>query len=360
MSFPSLLPLSHETLNHAGPRAKGFRMPAEWEHHEATWLSWPRNPETWPQERLQNLKDTYARMMEPLLAYEKVKLLVADALERDQAVEYLRKAGLQNFSNLQTFIAPSTDIWIRDYGPTFLKNSDGKKAWCKWHFSAWGGKYESFKKDNNVFGPGQQLIPEPCFHVEIQLEGGSIEVNGKGTCLVSEQCLLNPNRNPQLSKQQIETYLCETLGVSQILWLGEGIVGDDTDGHIDDIARFVGEDRILTVYEENSSDANFKALEENWRRLKKMRDPKGHPWKLERLPMPGALFDGDVRLPASYANFYIANQLILLPTFDDPQDKNAKAILKDFFPEREVVAIPAQTLVHGLGAIHCATQQEPA
>ncbi len=338
-------------------------MPAEWYPHEATWLSWPQNVATWPGTRLKKVEEIYLQMLEALLPNEKVRLLVQNNLEGEKVSNRLKNMGIQT-KNLIPHAVPTADTWIRDYGPTFILTKDGKKAWCKWIFNAWGKKYPHLIKDNEIFAENGKkaasLIPFPCFSADLVLEGGSIEVNGDGTCLVTEQCLLNSNRNSHLSREKIEEYLKNFLGVFKVIWLGKGIVGDDTDGHIDDIARFVSQDRIVAAFEEDESDENYGILKENWKRLLSDENPGKGKWNLIRLPMPKPLVEEGVRLPASYANFYIANGVVLLPVFKDPKDERAVKILKELFPRREIIPIDCRTLVYGLGAIHCVTQQEPA
>ena len=363
------------------PSALGYRMPAEWEPHDATWLSWPHNQETWPGKRLSEVQEIYFQMLEAILPSEKVHLLVCDEREQEEVTVRLQRRQI-NSKNLIYHRAPTVDVWIRDYGPTFLtlgsssnsndfspsplssppkrgRGQDEGKAWCKWIFNAWGGKYPSLIKDTGVFSKGRGLIPYPCFETDLVLEGGSIEVNGEGVCLTTEQCLLNRNRNPQLSRPEIEKYLRDHLGVSHIVWLAEGIVGDDTDGHIDDLARFVNTTTILAAHEENEADENYPILKKDWELLEKVRDQQTRKWDLIKLPMPGKVMNEGVRLPASYANFYIANRTVLLPIYDDPCDREAIGILKEVFPDRLIIPIPSKTLIDGLGAIHCVTQQEP-
>jgi agmatine deiminase len=340
------------------PAALGFSMPAEWAPHEAAWLAWPHNVETWPGKRLAVVEEIYLQILEGLLAGEKVHLLVNDAKERDYILKRL-SSRRQNTRNLLLREVPTVDAWIRDYGPTFIKDKSGKKAWNKWIFNAWGSKYESLMADTKVF-EDSSLIPYPGFKLDIVLEGGSIEVNGEGTCLVTEQCLLNSNRNPGLSREKIEGYLRDYLGVEQILWIAEGIMGDDTDGHIDDIVRFTGPRTILSAFEDNTSDENYPILKDNWDRLESFSDKKGRKWELVKFPMPGKLMDGDVRLPASYANFLIANGIVLLPVFKHKNDERAVKILKELLPKHEIIPINCTDLVYGLGAIHCISQQEPA
>lgn len=339
------------------PASLGYSMPAEWTKHEATWLSWPHNPITWPGKRMARVRDIYLQMLEGLLPGEKVKLLLAPKM-KDEVLKFLKtKLSEKSLKNLIFIDEPTVDAWIRDYGPTFVTKKGGK-AWVKWTFNAWGGKYMDLAEDTHIF-ENKKLISSPCFEAGIVLEGGSIEVNGAGTCMTSEQCLLNKNRNPSLTQFEIENYLKDYLGVSQVLWLNEGIVGDDTDGHIDDIARFVDEKTILTVYEDNISDENHAFLRENWERLKAAETPSGKKWNVIKLPMPKPVEDGGVRLPASYANFLITNETILLPVYDCKQDKDAVKILKEVFPKKEILPIDCTAMVYGLGAIHCVSQQEP-
>lgn len=346
-----------------------YRMPAEWEPHEATWLAWPRPRAAWSGRQFDSIRRIFLGIIEAILNGEKIHLLIAGEKEQD---EILRR--LKDTSHLDRLIfhkIPARDIWIRDYGPVFLKNKKGKKAWCKWRFNAWGGKYKALAADDKIFD--RRLVPYPDFKPGIVLEGGSIEVNGRGICLVTEQCLLNPNRNPHLSRFEIENYLKNFLGLKEIVWLGRGIAGDDTDGHIDQLARFVNTDTILVSSEKNTSDENYQHLKESWERLKRFKEETGKPWRLARLPMPREISNGKKRLPASYANFYIANKAVLVPVFppeaDPPglaggragsKDKYVLGIFRDYFPGREIIPIPSGDLIYGLGGIHCMTQQEPA
>lgn len=334
-------------------------MPAEWQPHASTWLAWPHNVITWPGKRLAAVEDIYGVMIEALMTGEVVNLLVNDAQEEKKVRDILlkRKIGTEK---LKIHYVPTVDSWIRDYGPTYVKNGRGEKAWCKWIFNAWGGKYEDLATDTRVFDDHQQLVPHQKFSLSMVLEGGSIEVNGSGVCLTTEQCLLNKNRNPHLSKIQIENNLREYLGVEQILWLEEGIEADDTDGHIDDITRFVSEDTILSAWDDETLNPNHEILEKNWRRLKTFRDLKDRKFNLIKFPMPGRVMDEGAPLPASYANFYIGNSVVLLPVYKHRNDKEAARILKELFPKKDIVSIPCTPLVYGLGSIHCVTQQEPA
>lgn len=364
------------------PASLGYHMPAEWERHEATWLSWPQNTETWPGQRLARVEETFLQMLEGILPGEKVHLLVRDEAMGASVKKRLEKMSIRT-SHLIFHSVPTADVWIRDYGPTFIKKKsidhspqsieknknksmvyglwsmDSAKAYIKWKFNAWGGKYPSLIGDTQVF-KNTSLISYPCFDAPIILEGGAIEVNGAGTCLVTEQCLLNKNRNPQLSREEIERHLKDYLGVFHVIWLKEGMVGDDTDGHMDDLARFVNPSTLLAVFEEDERDVNHKILKENGEVLKRAVDQDGKKWDVVKLPMPGSVRDREGRLPASYANFFIANQAVLLPVFGHKHDQEAAGILRDYFPKREILPIPCGDLIYGLGAIHCVSQQEPA
>ena len=338
------------------PASLGYRMPAEWAPQEAVWLVWPKNTITWPDSMLERVEQAFLSEIRALLPGQKVRLLVDDVNASDR-IRFALK-GTEAFCNLDLREAPTEDSWIRDFGPTFLKKSDGSRAWCKWIFNAWGGKYEDLMRDNEVFR-NPALIADPAFDTGFILEGGSIEVNGEGTCLTSEQCLLNPNRNPSMSKVQIEQKLRDYLGVSQILWLKEGIVGDDTDGHIDDIARFTDAGTIVAAFETNQKDPNYTILQENWERLEGMRTPSRGRWNLVKLPMPAPIMAEGEPLPASYANFYIGNQVVLVPVFDDDNDFKALGILKELFTGRKIIPVDAREMVYGLGTVHCLSQQEP-
>ncbi|MFB3906459.1 MAG: agmatine/peptidylarginine deiminase [Acidobacteriota bacterium] len=348
-------------MNALAPADLGYFMPAEWHRHEATWLAWPKDPITWP-DRVPQVESIFAQMIALLSVHERVELLVDDALTEAKVLERVKRLSA-NLSNVRFHHIPTVDSWIRDYGPNFLLRRQAGAtdlAFNHWLFNAWGGKYEELKKDADIPSKIAPLLGVPRFLPGIVLEGGSIDVNGAGTCLTTEQCLLNPNRNPGLSKGEIEGFLKKHLGVSQVIWLGQGIAGDDTDGHIDDIARFVAADTIVCSAEEDPADENYHLLEDNVRRLGKARDAGGNALNIIRLPMPGMVAGTEGRLPASYANFYIANGLVLAPVFGHPKDRRALQILENLFPDRRVVGINCESLVWGLGAIHCVTQQQPA
>jgi agmatine deiminase len=336
-------------------------MPAEWRPHAATWLTWPKDPETWP-ERVSVIEDIYLQMMAALTPHEIVNLLVDDEAAENMVRERCVFPTAQNvrFHRIET-----VDSWIRDYGPNFLIGPTNEPAFNDWIFNAWGNKYEILKRDDEVPRVLEPLLGMRRFEPGIVMEGGSIEVNGAGCVLTTEQCLLNPNRNPQLSRKEIEDYLKSYLGVTKVLWLGEGIVGDDTDGHIDDIARFVAENVIVCAVEDDPQDANYELLQDNLERLESMTDAQGRAFEIVRLPMPGVVGGTSTdtrnldRLPASYANFYIANNVVLAPVFGHPNDARAVETLQRVFPDRRIVAINCEPLVWGMGTIHCVTQQQP-
>ncbi|MEK6954141.1 MAG: agmatine deiminase family protein [Candidatus Micrarchaeota archaeon] len=338
------------------PSKAGYLMPAEWAPHDATWLSWPKDPETFPKTILVNVEAACAQMVEAISWGETAKIFVNDSKTRLR-VEKLLENGGSNMQNVQFKMIKSTDVWVRDYAPTFLINpATKKKGAVKWIFNSWGNKYPGLLQDNLAGMEIAQDSGAEIFQPTIVLEGGSIDANGNGTLLTTEQCLLNKNRNPKLNKLQLESILSENLSINNILWLKEGIEGDDTDGHIDDIARFVSKKNILCAYSDKI-DADGLTLRENYKILK-----SHSQFEIEKLPMPKPLIDPieKRKLPASYANFYIANKAVLLPVFDDPADKAAISILEGFFPKREVVPIRCNELVYGYGSIHCVTQQEPS
>jgi agmatine deiminase len=339
------------------PAALGYRMPAEWEPHAATWLSWPRREGISFPGAFDRVMPTFRRMVEALLASEPVCIDVCNGAHEAEARTVLE--GLPQ-ERLTFYRIPTNEPWCRDHGPIFLTRAEEPRlAIVDWDYNAWGGKYPPCDLDEVVPTRVAAVLGVPVFYPHMILEGGSIEVNGAGALLTSEGCLLNPNRNPTLSREQIEERLRDYLGVTDILWLGEGIEGDDTDGHVDDLARFVGERTIVTVVEQNHGDPNYEPLQENLARLRAMKW-KGAPFQVIKLPMPARIDREDLRLPASYANFYIANESVLLPTFNDPNDAVAEAILAPLFPNRRIVPIDCTELIWGLGAFHCLTQQQPA
>jgi len=345
--------------NPATPRSLGYRMPAEWSPHRATWLSWPHSRDNWPTQ-LEEVRAVWVQMIRELSAVEQVYLLVNDEGSERNVAGRLKRAGaaLDKVSLLRIATA---DVWMRDYGPTFVTRltTESPLALNDWIFNGWGGKYESYGKDERVAKEIAALLKVPVFDHPVVLEGGSIEVNGAGTCLTTEQCLLNKNRNPEMSRAEIEGLLKESLGVTRIIWLGEGIAGDDTDGHVDDIARFVDPHTVVCILEANPRDENYRCLQENYERLQSAGDQDGNKLNVVVLPCPSAIYSDGARLPASYANFYIANEIVLAPVFDDPNDGQALGVLRELFADRKVIGLRCNEVVVGLGAIHCVTQQEP-
>ena len=343
------------------PAALGYRMPAEWEAHAGTWLSWPHKEASWPG-NFGPIPPIWVEIARALSSHERVSVLVNDA-ETAAAVRDLCARGGAVVGRVDVHLIPTDDAWMRDHGPTFLtRRHEGCRelAAVDWIYNAWGGKYPPWDHDDVVPAAIAAELGISLFTPGIVLEGGSIEVNGCGTVLTTEQCLLNPNRNPHLTRAEIEAALREYLGVRHVLWLGDGIVGDDTDGHIDDLARFVDTATVVTVLEEDPSDENYAVLQDNLARLRGMRDQDGRPLRVLTLPMPAPVVHDGQRLPASYANFYIGNGVVLVPTFGDPHDAVALRTLQTCFPTREIRGINAREMVWGLGAFHCVTQQQPA
>jgi agmatine deiminase len=335
-------------------------MPAEWEPHRGTWLSWPHKQASWPG-KFAPIPQLFARMVRHLAEHEEVHINVAGAAMEREVRALVAEIGCPA-ENLFFHYHPTNDAWCRDHGPIFLQRThQGRRseAVVDWGFNAWGGKYPPYDLDDVVPTRIAEELGLPVFHPGIVLEGGSIDVNGRGTLLTTEACLLHPNRNPRLDRGQIEQYLRSYLGVSHILWLGEGIAGDDTDGHVDDLTRFVDPTTVATVVEENPADENYEPLQANLERLRRMTDQDGRPLNVVTLPMPRPLYHEGQRLPASYANFYIANGIVLLPLYDPARDEEAATTLRRLFPEREVIGMDCTDLVWGLGAFHCVTQQWP-
>ncbi|MEI6696063.1 MAG: agmatine deiminase family protein [Bacteroidota bacterium] len=345
-------------MNTYTPREKGYRFPAEWEKHAATWLSYPHNENSWPG-RIQNIYPAYHQFIKEISKGEIVNINVNDVLMLKHVEDQLRTYGV-DMNNIRLFIHPTNDAWCRDHGPAFLVNPDGldKKIIINWEYNAWGNKYP-FDSDNKI----PQLIAEklqlPIVSPGIVMEGGSVDFNGKGSLITTRACLLNENRNPDLNQSQIESYLREYYGVEQIIWLNEGIDGDDTNGHVDDICRFVNEDTVVTVMESNKNDLNYAPLLENYNSLKKLRLLNGKQLNVVELPMPEALYIEDQRVPCSYANFYIANSGVIVPIFGSKTDDIALGILSECFPDRKVIGIDSSEIIWGLGSFHCLSQQEP-
>ena len=341
------------------PKELGFHFPAEWEKHRATWLSWPHKEASWPG-KIESIYPRYAHFVKLLAEGERVCINVTDSKMQVEATKWLKKA-IVNIGQIDFYHIPTNDAWCRDHGPAFIINrKENKKAIIDWGYNAWGNKYPPFDLDDIIPTRVAKALNLPIYNPGIIMEGGSVEFNGKGTLLTTRACLLNPNRNPTLDQTEIERYLSEFYGVSNILWLEDGILGDDTDGHIDDLTRFVNDDTVVTVVEENIKDENFEILQKNLRDLGKMRLETGRQLNIVELPMPKAVIFEDQRLPASYANFYIANKYVIVPTFKDQiNDERALNILEPLFPDRTIVGIDSTDIIWGLGSFHCLSQQEP-
>jgi agmatine deiminase len=350
------------------PASLGFSMPAEWEPHAATWLGWPHHPTDWP-DKLDTIRWVYGEMVRWLTPGETVRLLVRSRAEARQARRLLARTGA-DLRRVECIVHPTNRGWTRDSGPLFVRRHLGRApetAIVHFHFNGWA-KYRDWQQDRRVPETaarrlGQRLFRAQCEGKPFVCEGGGIDVNGRGTLLTTEECYLDPKvqvRNPGLGRKQIEETLKKYLGVSNIFWLGAGPVGDDTHGHIDDIGRFVNARTVVLMRETNRKDANYRPLAENWERIRDLRLEDGSRPEVVPLPMPAPLYFDGQRLPASYANFYIANHAVLVPTFNDPNDRVALGTLAELFTDRPVVGIHAVDLVLGFGTLHCLTQQQPA
>ena len=352
----------------ATPAALGFRMPAEWEPHAATWIAWPHEARDWPG-KLAPIPWVYGEVVRHLAAGERVRILVGDAKTEARARKLLERVGA-DLGQVDFFRAATDRSWTRDYCPLYVRDARGEVALTNWRFNGWA-KYANHRRDDAVndrivaktklraWQPTTTIGGKPW---RVVLEGGAIDVNGAGTLLATEECLLDPvqARNPGLAREALEEIIGAHLGVRKVLWLERGIAGDDTHGHVDDLARFVDETTVIIAEETDADDANHAPLRDNRARLERMTTADGKPLRVRTLPMPAPLYLDGVRLPASYANFYIGNAVVLVPTFNDPADRDALATLAELFPTRKVVGIHAVDLVWGLGTLHCMTQQEPA
>lgn len=353
------------------PASRGLAMPPEWVEHAATWLAWPHDPLTWVA-GIEPAEAAFLEMIEALVPGERVELVVRDQAQAKRVLEHLGARGIEGqvagarigaepgAGTVRLHPMGHVDAWIRDYGPTFVRDPAGTLAAIDWTFDAWGGKYETLAEDDRLAAPIAEVAGAEHVRVEAVMEGGSIDVDGRGTLLTTEQCLLNENRNPELSRDEIEQLLVDHLGIGTVLWLGQGIEGDDTDGHVDDVARFTEAGPVVLATEDDPADPNHAALSENLARLSTMTDARGRSIEVVELPMPEAVrFEGQ-RYPASYANFYVANEVVLLPVYDDPNDAVAAERLADLFPGRQIAPIDCRSLIVGMGACHCLTQQQPA
>ena len=358
-------------------------MPAEWEPHEATWIAWPHNETDWPG-KFETVAWIYAEIIRHLTRVERVNILVEDEAAEAAARDVLVRSHVlperaatpgKPAGNVRFLRILTNRVWTRDYGPIFVRRESRKKdfpgvAATVWQFNAWA-KYDDWELDAPIGADIAKRLKVPAWQPEVKvdgeprrmvLEGGSIDVNGRGTLITTEECLLSDvqQRNPGVSREQIEETFADYLGIEKVIWLERGIAGDDTHGHVDDITRFVGPRTVVTAYEPDPDDPNHEPLSENFRWLKKSTDQAGKPLKVVKLPMPSPVLFEDQRLPASYANFYIANKLVLVPIFGDPNDRAALDTLAEVFPDREVIGVYCRDFVWGLGALHCMTQQQPA
>ncbi|MCS6821576.1 MAG: agmatine deiminase family protein [Microscillaceae bacterium] len=344
----------------ATPKALGYRFPAEWEKHEATWLSFPHKEASWPG-KIESIYPSYLEFIAQISKGEKVHINVLNKAMLQRVQMQLAEKQV-DMNQIFFHLYPTNDAWCRDYGPAFLVNPEAQqpKIIVDWGYNAWGGKYPPFDLDDQIPTLIANYLQVPVYYPNIIMEGGSVEFNGKGTLLTTRACLLNPNRNPHLTQAQIEQYLYDYYGVEQILWLNKGIIGDDTDGHIDDLTRFVNADTVVTVIEKNKQSENYAILQENLQLLKTMRLLNGKPLNIVELPMPEPVIYNDQLLPASYANFYIANYAVIVPTYQCQADEEAIQILEKCFPDRKVIGIDSTDMIWGLGSWHCLSQQEPA
>lgn len=340
------------------PKEEGFFFPAEWYPHRATWLSFPKNIETW-EDRLSRVYDAYFKFIQEMAEEEMVCISTGDEATKAIIEKELYQRGIGT-ENIQLFDFETNDSWCRDHGPSFVINpSAGRKAIVNWGYNAWGGKYPPFDADDAIPSKVAQALGLSLYEPGIIMEGGSIEVNGEGTLITSKSCLLNKNRNPRLTPSEIEDKLKAFYNVEKILWLEEGIVGDDTDGHVDDMTRFINKDTVLTAIEGNRLDDNYAPLKENLELLKSMTLADGQKLNIQTLPMPDPVIDNGIRLPASYANFYILNNKVIVPTYRCGKDEEALKIIEKCFPGRKVVGIDSTEIIWGLGSFHCLSQQEP-
>ena len=343
---------------------RGFRLPAEWERHAATWIAWPHEQADWPG-KFGLIPWVYAEIVRALVRSETVNILVRDSGMQREVKKILKWVGAE-MKQVQFFTVPTDRVWTRDSGPLIVVDPSGDRVATHWKFNGWA-KYANHGHDQavgNAIGEAQHL---PVHSVEVNgrwivLEGGAIDVDGEGTLITTEECLLSNTqaRNPGFSREQIEAIFTDTLGIKRVVWLEKGIVGDDTHGHVDDVARFVAPGRVLLCQEAFAGDENYHLLAENRERLEMARDAAGRTLEVINLPMPGPICFKGQRLPGSYANFYIGNRVVLVPTFNDPMDRHALGIIAECFPGREVIGIHCMDMVWGLGTIHCATMQEPA
>lgn len=341
------------------PKERGFFFPAEWHPHEATWITFPHNDHSWQGDKLAQMYPEYFALIKAISQGEKVRINVNDARLSDFILGELPKYSIDS-QKIELFVRPTNDAWCRDHGPAFLiKKDSSERLLIDWGYNAWGGKYPPFDADNGIPQAIAQDLGLTFQSPGIIMEGGSVEFNGQGAVLTSRSCLLNPNRNPHLNQEQIEKYLKDFYGVEQVLWVSDGIVGDDTDGHIDDTVRFVNEDTVITMVEPKLDDDNHAVLAQNLQELKEMKLLDGRPLRIVEIPMPDPVVIDEFRAPGSYANFYICNAAVIVPIFHCPQDSVALDILSQLFTDRPVIGLSAREIIWGQGSFHCLTQQEP-
>ena len=340
----------------APPSDLGYRMPAEWEPHQSTWISWPHNEETWPHE-LAEVEATMANVVKVLSRSETVRINVNSGEQQRRAVAALDEVGAVGDVRFHT--VPTNDAWVRDYGPIFVTSAKGLLAATVWGFNSWGGKYPPYVLDDAAGTKMAEALDVPVYNGDMILEGGSIEVNGQGVLVTTESCLLNENRNPHLDRVEIENRLRRFLGIRQIVWLRAGIAGDDTDGHIDDVARFVSPNTMVAALPSDAGSDDYDVLLDGIERLRSTSLERGESIEVHELPMPAPITINNDRMPATYANYYVGNRTVIVPTYDDPNDERAISILRRSFPTRDVMGINCRELIWGLGAFHCLTQQVP-
>lgn len=337
-------------------KISNYLMPAEWEPHEAVWLAWPYDEITFP-DRVESAEDTFVNMIKALEGSERVELLVLDEEMKESAREKLAAGGVGKGAVIFR-MTDYADVWLRDTGPIFVRDG-GRKVITKWIFNSWGGKFEELLKDGEIPAKIAKWKNLPLVKAGLVVEGGAVDVNGAGVCLTTEQCLLNENRNPGMTKGGVEKFLGEYLGVEKTIWLGEGLLNDHTDGHIDEIARFVSRDTIVCAFEDDEGDENYATLRANHEILSAATGLDGKPFEIIKLPMPHVRYDDGEKAPVSYTNFYIGNKVVLAPVFNDGNDETALEILGECFPGRKLVPIDCSDIIYGGGSIHCMTQQEP-
>ncbi len=352
----NLLSNRYETLT---PKQLGFIFPAEWHRHRATWLTFPHNDASWQGQKLEKMRPQYLQFIKAISQGEQVGIVANDMALKERVREELDTIGV-DLARIEFVVKPTNDAWCRDHGPAFLVNpSTGKKMIVDWEYNAWGGKYPPFDQDNKTPQAIAQYLDLLSVKPGIVMEGGAVEFNGAGSLLTSRSCLLNPNRNPDLSREEIELYLVNYYGVEQVLWVEGGIEGDDTDGHIDDTTRFVSEDTVVACVEEDRHDDNYAVLQQNLAELKQMRLLSGKQLNVIELPMPAPIEIDGLRAPGSYANFLICNTGVIVPVFNNPNDQKAVNILEGAFPGKKVIPLPADEIIWGQGSFHCLSQQEP-